>query len=284
MTNAKASSTAALVIDVQSAEGRNKDDLESYFTALGDTLTRLRAQNIPIAWVTIQEGNNGLHLPRSSASTPRDFKDLEDLGFNGVQLDKKNHAFFRAFMKDHGPRMNEAVCCKSFESALIEPGDVDGNPAYQKELEGQQGDKPFDSHFNGGPTLVDYLKAKGVKNTLLMGAVSSHCIAQTATSAFLKGLNPKILIDRVLSWKGVEPETAADTQKTFLMWRGKSDDVSWNKYHKDKVQESLKSIAGQPHRKEAVGAETGIQFSTADAAIPTSTLQRAPTSGLQQKR
>lgn len=239
----------ALVIDVQDLARMDANDAQNYVDKLGETLKSLRAEGIPVTWVTMRR-NAQLYEPLVNdphSSHVRSLDQLREMGFHGIDPAYENHDIFRDFLMEHGPRTNEAVSCKSVKSALVEQADADGKPQYQSTLEAECGEELSKYFGSQEKTLADYMREKGVGSTIIMGAVSSHCVAETAVSASIKGFNPKIITDRVLSWQG--DENKVDPKTSLLLWHGSSgDDAAWNSYHADKMNSKISEITNDTSR------------------------------------
>lgn len=293
----KKATTAALVIDLQGVgENMDADDAQGYLNAMGQTLSHLRKQNIPVVWVVMHK-NTGVHKPdKGAASSTRDVADLKSFGFDIDASDKKldtsdRRRIFCDFIAQYGPRKNETICCKTFESALLEKSDASDNSDYKTLLNEEINMPPeefsdfFEKHFGKRQSLTQHLKNDlGADNVLLMGTMSSHCIAQTAISAWAKKLNPTVLVDRILSWRG--DERAVDPKTTLSLWRGINSAcksaAGWDAYHQRKVTNKIAEEQAKPARRLAQ-ADLNIGFSTADIAIYAASGQRAPSAGLQNK-
>jgi nicotinamidase-related amidase len=242
--NTDAPRPMALVIDIQSVARMEPADARHYLDYLAGTLERLRQDDIPVTWVTIGPQAR-LCEPEGAAGT-RDLAQLVDMGFYGLEDDNAQGAILTDFLSKYGPRRNEAVFCKSFKSALIEPADVAGKPDYRAALSLEAGCS-FDDALPPGRNLPDYLRDQKVGRTLIMGGMSSHCVAETAVSAALKGFAPVVLTDNVLSWQGTEERV--DPKTSTQVWRGNAPaGVSWNRFHQDKVQMRIDAIAADPAR------------------------------------
>lgn len=278
--NSSYSSTMGLVIDVQSLDRMDREDAQNYVDKLTKSLQSLRAKkDILITWTTMREGSQ-LYLPTSTDndSKVRDISEFREMGFYGVDPEYFNHDILEKFLTKYGPRTNEVVSCKSFKSALIEREDVKGKSDYQETLQKESGGD-FSNQFTSQPTLVEYLRSRGVKSTILMGAVSSHCISETAVSSSLKGFNPQIAYDLVLSWEGDENEVEPKT--STLLWRGASPDESdvWNKFHSDKIHNKLIEISHDPVRRFSANERSsinGIGFSVIEDILNSSSISSSP--------
>lgn len=253
----------ALIIDVQDFDRMSPEDAKAYAGHLAEKLAELRAQNppVPVTWVAMRKGAQ-FYEPESytGTGTPpvRDENSLIEMGFHGESKEYKD------FILKHGPRVNESVICKSVKSALLELHDTEEKPEYRQALEHNEiGGEPLADYFNTNKTLADYLReqyeGEGVNKTFLMGAVSSHCVSETAVSAALKGFNPEILPDAVLSWHG--DEKTVNPRTSLLLWRGtgESDPVKWNSFHQEKMEEKICSIAADSARRFSAAEIAAIQ-------------------------
>lgn len=239
----------ALVIDVQGLSGLDRIDAQNFVDKLAETLTSLRDGGTPVTWVAMRKGA-GLYEPtETDPSAPvqvRDISELRDMGFSGVDSEQENHDIYSKFLSEHGPRTNEAVACKSVKSALLEEVDASGKDDYTQMLEGECGQELSD-YFGGQKTLTDYMREQNVNSTILMGAVSSHCISETAVSGALKGFAPQVMLDRVLSWQG--EESSVNPRTSMLLWRGSSSDTkSWDAYHQEKIETKISEIESDKSR------------------------------------
>lgn len=268
----------ALVVDMQSVERMEQVDARRFLGHLADTLERLRGNNVPVTWVTMRPDSR-LFLPEEEEGA-RDLAQLVDMGFYGLQGSAEHAAILTDFLSQHGPRRNEAVFCKSFKSALIDAADVEKRPAYRAALSAEAG-MDFAAAIPAQGNLADYMRGQGVRRTYIMGAVSSHCVAETAVSAAIKGFAPVVLTDCLLSWQGDEDKV--DPKTGTQLWRGemKGDDqgAGWNQFHHDKVQAKITAIAADkdrafgPYEMARIGAidlrVNGIRLPPATNTTPT---------------
>jgi nicotinamidase-related amidase len=234
----------ALVIDVQDLARMDAIDAHNYVERLAETLTSIRDSQIPITWVTMRK-NAQLYKPLKTdpetSSQTRDTDQLREMGFHGIDPEYDNHEIFKNFLLKHGPRTDEVVSCKSTKSALVEEIDAKQKPEYQNTLEAECGETLSTYFGSQEQTLADYMREQGINNTIIMGAVSSHCIAETAASSSVKGFNPNIITDRLLSWQGDEDKV--DPKTSLLLWHGYSgNDNDWNSYHQSKLDNKLAEI------------------------------------------
>ena len=125
--------------------------------------------------------------------------------------------------------------------------DASDKPEYQASLEAECGE-PLSEYFGSGTTtLAGYMREQGIQNTILMGAVSSHCVSETAVSAAVKGFNPQIITDSVLSWQGDEDKV--DPRTSLLHWRGTAgDEVAFDTYHQEKITTKIADIVSDHTR------------------------------------
>jgi nicotinamidase-related amidase len=249
----------ALVIDVQDFDRMSPEDAKAYADHLAEKLADLRGQNppVPVTWVAMRKGAQ-FYEPedyKGTAEAPvRDEHTLTAMGFHGTSKEYKD------FILRHGPRVNEAVVCKSVKSALLELQDAEGKPEYRNALEHNEiGGDSLDNYFQTNKTLADYMREQGVNKTLLMGAVSSHCVSETAVSGALKGFNPKILPDTVLSWHG--DDNTVNPRTSLLLWRGTgaSGPDKWDQFHQTKIEEKIRSIAADRSRSFSGAEMAAIQ-------------------------
>ncbi|HTK83535.1 MAG TPA: hypothetical protein VL625_00480 [Patescibacteria group bacterium] len=251
------SDTMALIIDVQGAGHMSVKDAKDYFDKLGKTVDDLRAKNIPVTWVVMSKDNQS-HLikPENGLPDRRDLGKLSEFGFDGINRGEKNRMIFRQFLRDHGPQQNEAIYQKFFKSAFVEPKDYADNDALRRTL---QNDYRRDKKGNpvqlpdpqdDDPAFTSYLKdERGVKNVLVMGTVSTHCITATAIGAMKKGLAATIGIDGVLSWEG--DETKIDYATSKLRWRDGDALLAKDDFHRKKIEERLDQMTDE--EKQAWG-------------------------------
>jgi nicotinamidase-related amidase len=279
----------AIVIDIQDFDRLSREDTQAYADQLGENLSQLRENNIPVTWVTLTR-TSAFHDPiDGEAPLPRGSEpsDWEALGFHGVSDEYENADIFRQFLQDHGPRTDEAVYQKQFKSALVEVRDAEASPEYQEILSEESG-LPFEELQAQGTdekTLNQYLGEQGVRHPLLIGAVSSHCISETAATARLKGMDPRIESELVLSWVGPEEEVIPSS--SVLIWRDTYDsDQAAVEMHERKIQTKLTEIGedGRRHFSEAERESISrIGFSaTAEyiAAYNTTDISASPEAGI----
>lgn len=244
---AASSNPMALVIDVQDFARMDAADARNFAEHLASNLTALRESGVPVTWVTMRKGSQ-LYEPTPSASDSspqvRNTDQLREMGFHGIDADHENSEIFRDFITNFGPRTDEAVSVKSVKSALVERADAAGRPDYQNALATECGE-PLDTYFTDGKTLAEYMG--DVDNTILMGAVSSHCISETAVSAAIKGRNPVIVTDAVLSWQG--DDALVDPRSSVQLWRGTGgDSANFDAFHQGKINAAISSIASDDRR------------------------------------
>jgi len=249
---APASDTMALIIDIQGAGGNNPADMKAYLHKLGQTIEDLRARNIPVTWVTMADKNH-LYPPTTSGpgAQVRDMSQLAKMGFDGVNPGQQGRMIFQQFLKQHGPRTNEAVYTKFYKGAFVEPEDYTDKPGlrrhiqndYRKNKDGTPIKLPEAGAYDDGPTLAEYAHGRGVKNLLVMGAVSTNCDTETALSGNAKGFHSQIAVDRVLSWEG--DETKVDPRTSKLLWHGGDAAAAPDAYHRGKISTRLEKIAAK---------------------------------------
>lgn len=251
----KGSDQMALIIDVQLGciAYMDEEDAKAYLDKLTESVESMRAKNIPVTWVTMSKGNQ-LHEPDKTAIGHRPESELEGMDFFGVRPDMKgkNEEIFRNFIRDHGPRKNEAVYCKFFKGAFVDPDEYESKPGLQESLREDYGGGDFTLPKAGdfqGTKLVDYMRAEGVKNPLVMGAVSSHCVCETATGAVLKGFQPTICNDLVVGWQGDELEEGYKHSR--MVWREPdASAVAMNDWHTSRMNGKIDSIVRDSQRRE----------------------------------
>jgi nicotinamidase-related amidase len=259
----------ALVVDVQSVARMDGADAKAYLAVLGERLALLRAERVPVIWTVIGEANR-MHAPRvldeDEKPQARPVDSLIGMGFYGAKPEYKGHKLFRQFLKDYGPRDNEAVYTKYFKNALAEPEDAAGKPGYKAILEAESG-KAFSQipaeAFESRPTLTEYLQADEAQTVLVMGAVSSHCVAETAVGAAAKGFDAAVYADLVLSWTD-EDESKVDPNSSTLAWRKSGlDEAASVQWHSRKIQNTIDKIKADPargHSAEAIEAIGKIEL------------------------
>jgi nicotinamidase-related amidase len=240
------SDTMALIIDIQGAGNMSEKDAKDYFDKLGRTVEDLRAKNVPVTWVVMnREPKNNLIRPESGSEQRRDLGDLSRMGFGGIDPGEKNRMIFRQFIRDHGPQQNEAIYQKFFKSPFVAPSDYADDHALRTTLENDYGrdkqGKPLvelPDPNTDDPAFTDYLKnERGVKNLVLLGSVSTHCVTAAAISAMKKGFAASIGIDGVLSWEGDEAMVNPRTSK--LRWRDGDALQAKDDFHRKKIEERL---------------------------------------------
>lgn len=249
----------ALIIDLQDADRMLPEDAKAYFDSLAKTLTDLRNRNIPVAWVTIVPKSD--FYPAEGGTNTRLMNELEQMGYHGIDSSKNNHEVFRKFLEEFGPRQNEVVFSKSFKSALVETQDVEGKPDYQASLEAECG-QIFEDTFTAETTLIDHIRETKTQEIFVMGAVSTHCVAETAISGAIKGFEVTVLHDQVVSWEGEESEVSPQT--STLAW---NNDPEW---HREKMTAKITDIKQEDARQfsaNEIAAIDAIAFQTQDTAF-----------------
>lgn len=296
-------SPAALMIDLQSFNGMTPQDATAYADSLGQKLTMLRQNNIPVVWVTADStgmGNKAWIPEKGAERGARSESDLRAMGFDGAEPTHDNSEIFSEFMQKYGPRQDEPVFRKSFMDAFAEPGDIEhaARDTHKKDLLLQSGaiyeherdkyteqfraipeeasDAEYRNLFGGDQTVAGYLRNKGVTDTIIMGQVSHYCVLETAVGAASKGFNPAIIADHSLSW--VFPEgPVADPEKATLVWRGirdrKDNPLNAPPDHEGRIREGINEITEKKAQErgltgEPLQAVRDIKIKDADAAIP----------------
>ena len=263
----------AMVIDVQDLYGMNPEDAKDYLNKLSDTLTGLREKGTPVTWVTMAKGLGFWGPAETKAgevAQTRDIEQLKEMGFHGVepsqQYRNSNHEIFRAFLLEHGPRTDEAVVKKSSKSALLEKSDLESRPEYTKMIETRELGETAAEYFGSQRTLADYAREKNIGRVLIMGAFSDHCVAETAISAAVKGLQTTVMTDLVLSRSIVQPMSL-----TPPMWQRQFyDPKSEHKWHEKKVRETTDARLEDGRRHYTtrnVAAINKIVYTTVDPAL-----------------
>ncbi len=260
----------AFIIDIQGVGNMNEEDAKNYLGKLAESIALLRANNVPVTWVTMGKRNH-LYEPQMASGSPSNVRKISDLvamGFDGAEPGHKGHELFAKFLEDHGPRTDEAVYSKFYKSAFVDPEDHANRPELEEVLrsdytEGMQLPQP--GEFSG-PTLTQYAKARGVTKPLILGAVSTHCVSETATWAVLKGMKPTIATDGVLSWAGKESEV--NPRVSYLIWsHGESAPES---FHAGKINTRLDEILADDRRGLSGADKSSIRevgFSTVQGFI-----------------
>lgn len=247
-SNPAQSSAMAFIIDIQGVGNMGEEDAQNYLDKLAKSLETLRANNIPVTWVTMGKRNH-LYEPQTateSSSSVREISDLVAMGFDGAEPGHKGYEIFEMFLKQHGPRPNEAVYSKFYKSAFLDPEDHVNRPELEEVLHGDYPDGvglPQPGEFQG-TTLTQYAKARGVTKPLILGSVSTHCISETAIWAALKDMKPTIAVDGILSWAGKESEVNPGVSR--LIWR--QGESSPDSFHAGKVNARLDEILADGRR------------------------------------
>ncbi|HTK85688.1 MAG TPA: hypothetical protein VL625_11460 [Patescibacteria group bacterium] len=239
----------AFVVDVPSFGMMSHDDAQAYANKLGSAIDDLRARGIPITWFSMSDKNE-LILPEKvqAGQTPkvRALDAIVGREFYGANDGQRNADIYAKFWEEHGARTDEAICCKYFKNAFTIPQDADGKPAYRDILAGETG-MPFDkneSRFQHRPTFAQYMEQQGVRKPILIGAVASHCIPETAAGAVINGMTPTICPDLVLSWEG-DQEAEIDQDKSRLRFQDGAAAASPVDYHTGCIRGKLDIIAGE---------------------------------------
>ncbi len=240
-------SDSALLIDLQSVGSLSTEDARDYLDHMAATLTDLRERKIPVIWVTIT-GQNKMHPPLGMS--PRTRADMSDFDFYGLNADDPHHEMFKEFLEKHGPKENEAVYCKSIKGAFTEARDAADNIAYQWQLESECG-KNFDEIEEADLSLASYMRQSGLGRPLVMGAISSHCVSETAAIGVAKGFDCAIDINSVISWNS--PEDLVNTKITQQVWRAGVAQAS--EYHAEKIRNKLTEICATPEARNLSQAD-----------------------------
>lgn len=249
----------ALVIDVQLGclAYMTTQDAADYLDNLGQTLDEMRYNGTPVTWVTMSDRNQ-LHRPlshSSNADNVRPEHELEEMKFfaTGDDFDRADlREVFTSFLEKHGTRQNEAVFQKYFKGAFVSSEDARGRPEYQEILEGETGQSFSDilPEKIDQNELRDFVKESCTGHTILMGAVSTHCIAETAISGVEKGLRQTIRSDLVLGWQG--NENADDYTYDRLVWRDEAT------FHDIAIRERLDGIKNEDGRRLSENSKMAI--------------------------
>ncbi len=239
----------AFIVDVPSFGMMSRTDAQAYADRLGFAIDDLRARGIPITWFSMSSKNEIIPpepLPPGQRPKVRALDAVIGHEFFGAKNGQRNADIYARFWAAHGARTDEAICCKYFKNAFAIPEDADGKPGYRTILENETG-VPFnkeDKIFRHSPTLAQYLEQRGVKRPILMGAVSSHCVPETAAGAVLNHMEPTICPDLVLSWEG-DQEVPIDQNKSRLRFQNGAAAASPVDYHTACVRGKLDIIAGE---------------------------------------
>ena len=266
--NADQNNEMALVIDIQDLSRMDRQDAQNYVDALAQKLEQLRANHVAVTWVTMRE-NPQFYPPiekqPGEAIETRDLAELIDMGFYGVDPAYDNYDILKNFLVSHGPQTDEAVFCKSVKSALLEKDDAHNKPEYIEELERQCG-QDLETYFSEQDyTLSQYMRDQGVTDTYIMGAVSSHCVVETAVSAAIKGFNPFVLVENILSWLG--PEDDVDPTSSFLVWQAAQAQAqeagaqhgNVDNYHQKKFDQARQDILSDSKRGFTMEQQNAIE-------------------------
>jgi nicotinamidase-related amidase len=245
----------AFVVDVQSFDMMGREDAQAYADKLGAAVEDLRARGVPVTWLSMSDRNELIPPENTTGGPPKRRAFDAKIGheFYGTQEWAHNADIYARFWAEHGPRTDEAIYCKYFKSAFVVPENADGNPAYRQILEGENSTivdgkpKPFDKTdkaFQSRPTFKQFLEQQGINKLILMGAVSSHCVSETAASAIQKHIDPMICSDLVLSWDG-DQEAKIDRNISRLRFQDGAAAASPLDYHTNCIREKLNIISGQ---------------------------------------
>jgi len=256
----------ALIIDIQSNEGMSAEDGQNFLNELASSLKTLRDNHIPVTWVVMGDRN---HLFEPGV---RSMDDFAAMGFDTAD------PVFHEFLKNHGPRADEAVYCKFYKSAFMQPEDYAGNPAlqevvredYRKDIEVVL---PRPGDF-AGLSLTEYLHGQGIGKALIMGSMSTHCVSETAAGAIVKGFDAAICTDLVVSWE--EDEDQVDPRTSHRVWRDSAVD------HEDRIRARLRQITADPRRELTDAEKTAIremEFSGVQDIVPASLPASKPVPG-----
>ena len=287
-STAKLPKTAAVLSSVLEFDGMTREDAVNYAEALGQTITTLRAQNIPIVWACINSKlGNQAFIPAEGAE-PKQISSgaLRHMGVIEDAEVYDNYDVLERFISDYGPRQNEAVFRKAFMSAFLEPDDIEHenkadhqaellrqagiivegypqgeNPEMFSQVDTENADNAFLKLFNDDITLAEYFREQKYERTLVMGQVAYYCNLETAIDASVKGFHPTIVGDRCLGWSYTK-DTVADKEIATCIW--KSDvDVRGNPLtEKISVEQRM-----QKRLDEITMDETALRGITSEQAI-----------------
>lgn len=261
----------AMVIDLQSAElpKMATGDARAYFTRLGQRLDDMRASGIPVVWETMGR-NSRLFEPVNNVAGARSEHDLKAAGFlNHAEgsVDDERLKIFTDFLRDHGPRTNEAMHVKYFKDPFMEPEDYADKPALKSTMQEQFGNAhpvPEPGAFPG-KTLTRYVQEQKPSEILLMGGMSDHCIAEAAIGVGnkLPGVKATALRDLTLSWADEKP----GAMPTQSVWRDTSrHPEAGDQFHEQKIRHGIRTITDRPERysmtrTQAATLEANVSYS-----------------------
>lgn len=197
-------SKSALIIDLQFGCVGLMEDVgaaKEYLKEMASFINGLREQSIPICWATIGDQNK-LYKPITNEpnQTIRSNDELEKMGFTKGPKNSEIEQIYLEFIREYGPRLNEVVYCKTSKSALLEPSDLNKSEEYNAILKNEL---YVDAELPEIPidNLASFMLELGVRDLIISGAVSSHCVTESYITATTKGINTEIVSDGLLSWK-----------------------------------------------------------------------------------
>lgn len=289
---------AALIVDLASFEGMSREDAIAYAVHMGQTVTNLRAQNIPVMWCTIGPGGNKLVIPEDPEDRqPYDFNFLVgEMAFDKMHGQGENSGIHHRFLEEFGPRRNEVVYRKISKDTLLDPNDLaEKSEDYTRTLlenevgllvaAGVSPHEILEQQFND-PPLSKFSQERGINQLLIMGGMSNHCICETAIGAARKGINAIIAVDSILSWD--RPITTREERESAgIVW----ETEIFPGYHKDMVETALAEMSSDPARDylaadlqqiEQIKLSTAENFiAEAQSSIPTFSTSVVPANSLK---
>jgi len=193
--------SAGLVVDVQLGGLQHLDEkgAKNYLDSIAKSVRNLRDSNTPVIWVTMSDRNE-IYPPEKggNGNAPRSAAQMQETDFTRSDPNNppKHQALFDKFLKDHGPRRNEAVMCKQFFDLFTKPEDAKTDPAYAKHMEGQTG-IPLDKQKKTGNGMTAEKYLENVKDLKIMGGNAGVCVMETAIGAAQRGKKAEIMAGAV---------------------------------------------------------------------------------------
>lgn len=233
--SAPATRSAGLVVDVQLGclGGMTEEGAKKYLEDIAQAVEDLRRNNIPVIWVTMSDRNE-LSLPEKTTNgqtaPQRSDDDLHRLDFHSRERDKDHphRQVFLEFLKNHGPRTDEAVYQKAFWDTFTDEKDTN-DPKIRKHLEAQRKESLFENGTDifKGQGIAAYLKEQGIGKLAVMGMMSTVCVLESAMGAVRNGFQAEIMTDLVAGRGDPARDKTAD-------------------WHKADLQDTLQKIIGNP--------------------------------------
>ena len=241
-----AENTMALVVDF-GVGNMTDEDADNYLTHLGQTLNKLRDAGIPVVWVTMSDRNH-LHPPGADGAAV--LAGAADMG-SASKTER-----FQRFLREDGPKPDEAVYEKKCEGSFVETSDYASDPKLRTLVAGHLLDEKGTEKQVAGDTggLTDYARQRGVRHVLVAGGgMSTHCITQTAISALEKDFMPHICLENLQSWTRPQDETHYSPDN-LAVWRRHGEVSLDDSYHQAKISARLDEIATE--KVERLGGAT----------------------------